>query len=350
MTLSEPRLLNVTIAAYGFAEVHAWPWRTWISNILDGGLCLFLLLIVATGQLLLNRDEENVVVIQVFLVFLFAAATCALAFALLISLMRLAQSSRPYGIFISHHKQAAGTLARWFKIMLAERIKEKIFLDSDDVDRLETIIDITSGGTENLLVLITSETLTRIWCAAEIASAWICGTNIVLVNCDGCGVTHECIDDIPGVWTEEQRTTLNNIGIPCQTVKDAYKFLLAKPVVTLDRRGADILEHDTAAQRVLGLCCGISKNMQRICSGGTNSEDLDVIFNPMVMMIGDLQSPEPGSCCRVIQFLLQRQLEEQVHLLNPELAVLDIGKLSSVLSTAKVVPGLFRRFQTYRSL
>jgi hypothetical protein len=32
---------------------------------------------------------------------------------------------------------------------------------------------------------MTSETLKRMWCAAEIASAWAARTNIVLVNCDG---------------------------------------------------------------------------------------------------------------------------------------------------------------------
>ena len=44
---------------------------------------------------------------------------------------------------------------------------------------------VTAWDSENVVVLMTSETLKRMWCAAEIASAWAAGTNIVLVSCDG---------------------------------------------------------------------------------------------------------------------------------------------------------------------
>lgn len=43
------------------------------------------------------------------------------------------------------------------------------------------------------MVLMTSETLKRMWCAAEIASAYAAKTNIVLVSCDGNGFTKACV-------------------------------------------------------------------------------------------------------------------------------------------------------------
>lgn len=44
---------------------------------------------------------------------------------------------------------------------------------------------VTAWDSENVVVLMTGETLKRMWCAAEIASAWAAQTNIVLVSCDG---------------------------------------------------------------------------------------------------------------------------------------------------------------------
>ena len=319
---------------YGFLTARVWPWRTQTGNVLDTILCVCLLLVIATGQLLLDRDEENMLVLQVVLLLIIAAALCGLVVALSISLLRLTQNPRPYGIFISHHKQAAGTLARWFKMMLSERVKEKIFLDSDDVDHLEAIIDITSSGTENLLVLITSETLSRIWCAAEIASSWASGTNIVLVTCDGCGVSRECIDAIPGGWTEEQQTTLTNIGVSFQTIRDAYLGLIVKPVIALDRRGADILEHERAVHRVLSQCKGLARSFHSSPSADCSSS-ITEFKAPAVLMLGDMASSEPGSCCRVLQLLLQAQLEEEISLINPEIAVLDIELLTRTVASAR---------------
>lgn len=331
-------LLHLTVATYGSLAARVWPWRTQIANILDVGLCFCLLLVVSTGQLLLKKDQENEYVVQVLLLLFLAVAVTGLTLALAVSAMRLVKTSHPYGVFISHHKKAAGTLARWFKMLLAERISDKVFLDSDDVDRLETIIDITGAGTQNLLVLLTSETLKRIWCAAEIASSWGSGTNIVQVACDGCVLTHECIDAVPGAWTEEQQTTLANIGISFQSIKDAYMYLLSKAVITLDRRGAEVAEHERAIQIVLAQCKGLSRNMQRVFSPGTGSDSISGFgTNPKVLMLGDIESSEPGSCCRVMQVLLQAQLEEEVQLLNPSLAVLDMDHLTAVLASANVI-------------
>ena len=42
------------------------------------------------------------------------------------------------------HDEVAGALARWFKMMMAEIIKNRIFLDSDDVNKLDAIMDVTA--------------------------------------------------------------------------------------------------------------------------------------------------------------------------------------------------------------
>ena len=139
-------------------------------------------------------------------------------------------------------------------------------------------------------------------------------------------------------WTEEQQTTLANIGISFQSIKDAYMYLLSKAVITLDRRGAEVAEHERAIQIVLAQCKGLSRNMQRVFSPGTGSDSISGFgTNPKVLMLGDIESSEPGSCCRVMQVLLQAQLEEEVQLLNPSLAVLDMDHLTAVLASANVI-------------
>ena len=55
---------------------------------------------------------------------------------------------------------------------------------------------------------------------------------------------------------------------------------VSKSEFTQDRRGADLQEHELAAQRVLGLCTGISRNLARMISPGTNSNDLASFDNP----------------------------------------------------------------------
>ena len=64
--------------------------------------------------------------------------------ALIFSTYRAYKPTKAYGIFLSHHKMGAGSLARWFKIMLAQWIKDRIFLDSDDVNKLDAIMDVTA--------------------------------------------------------------------------------------------------------------------------------------------------------------------------------------------------------------
>ena len=46
------------------------------------------------------------------------------------------------------HGHGAGALARWFKMMMAEVVKNRIFLDSDDVNKLDAIMDVTAHDAE----------------------------------------------------------------------------------------------------------------------------------------------------------------------------------------------------------
>eukprot|EP00913_Durusdinium_trenchii_P025228 g23683.t1 len=184
--------LTLVIAVYALLQARMWPWRTLISNLMDACLALFLMLVIVVGSLLLEFDpERGTTVVSVILMIGTVVAFVGLVVAFSFAAYRTYRPSRTYGIFLSHHKLGAAVLSRWFKMLLGEHTTSKIFLDSDDVSKLDAIIDVTAWDCENVVVLITQETLKRMWCAAEIASAWAAKTNIVLVSCDGNGLSQD---------------------------------------------------------------------------------------------------------------------------------------------------------------
>eukprot|EP00913_Durusdinium_trenchii_P035761 g33462.t1 len=204
-----------------------------------------------------------------------------------------------YGVFLSHHKLGAGSLARWFKMMMADTISNRVFLDSDDVNKLDSILD------ENVVVLITSETLKRMWCAAEIASAWHSNTNIVLVTCDGNDIDEDVIHMVPGLWNDEQEATLVNCGISVDMVVEAYRGLrLNANRVELDRTQAIPRAHLAAVTQSLALSSGLK--WKRFSSSRVTLRRGSSDYGAVVML-GDLAAPEAGCCGRVIQTLLRLQ-------------------------------------------
>ena len=63
-------------------------------------------------------------------------------------------------------------MARWFKEMLSILTTDRIFLDSDELDRLDLIFNVVDYDTCNLVGLLTTETLFRMWWAGEMTSAY----------------------------------------------------------------------------------------------------------------------------------------------------------------------------------
>lgn len=327
-----------TLTLYALLQAHICPWRTQLSNLLDAVISCFLVAACAIGITLLDFDVKR----QTITIQIMSMLSCLCVLMLFLSLLcysayRAYRPTRSYGIFLSHHKLGAAVLARWFKMMLNERITDRIFLDSDDVSKLDAILDVTSWDTENVVVLMTSETMKRMWCAAEVASAWDSGTNLVLVSCDGNRITQGLIEAVPELWSEQQKATLFSTGVHIDMIVDAYKDLLFAPVISLLRNGARSDAHHEAVKEVISQCRGLSRQvlsrlklqLQRSASFSTPQH--------AIYLIGDVQSPEPGCCCRVIQTMLQAALQEVVNVINPVQAVLDLATLATSWEGAKVI-------------
>jgi len=76
-------------------------------------------------------------------------------------------------------------LGRYFRTTLAKRSPAEVFLDSDQLeDEFDLIFDTVRRNTQNLVILLTAETMHRRWCAGEIVTAVAGKIPIVPVACD----------------------------------------------------------------------------------------------------------------------------------------------------------------------
>jgi len=221
-------------------------------------------------------------------------------------------------------------------MMMAEVVKNRIFLDSDDVNKLDAIMDVTAHDAENVVVLMTSETLKRMWCAAEIACAWHAATNIVLVSCDGNRIDEELLLVIPCLWNEEQEATLLGAGVTIQMIESSYHGLRHHEHIELDRRGAGERLHQRAVQKVIQNCRGLTTRRftSRVTvSGRRRSADGLAPF----MMLSDLRTPEVGSTARVIMYLLRNHLQEDLCLYDPYDVVNDLENFKQEMAVAVAI-------------
>lgn len=104
----------------------------------------------------------------------------------------------------------------------------------------------------------------------------------------------------------------------------------------LNRKGAKSDLHKDVVQQVVSKCKGLSKNLlSRLAGGGPRGTVGGT--EATLLMLGDLMTAEAGSCCRVIQTLLQSKLQEPVHVVDPVAAVQDLDTLSDQMADAKVI-------------
>eukprot|EP00435_Cladocopium_sp_Y103_P005389 s2299_g1.t2 len=326
--------VTFTVCSYGFIQVKLWPWKTYFANVIDAGFALLTVMVMILATTLLEFDvEQELLLIQILSMLLAALVFLGAVVALIISVYKTYNPIRTYGIFLSHHKLGAGALARWFKMMLAESIKIRIFLDSDDVNKLDAIMDVTAHDAENVVVLMTSETLKRMWCAAEIACTWHAQTNIVLVSCDGNRIDEELLAVIECLWNEEQEATLLGAGVTIQMIESSYRGLRDHEHIELDRRGAV----ERVVQQVVENCRGLTRrkfaSSRLTVTGRRRSADGLAPF----MMLSDLRTPEVGSCARVIMYLLRNQLQEDICLYDPYDVVNDLYNFRQEMAGAVAI-------------
>ena len=180
-------LLAVILVAGLAIQVRLMPWRTSLANLIDVLASVSVSILVVGSSLLMVMTAQDVGLLQTW-ISLHLLATFGIFVCVVVNHSLKWFVSKKYQVFISHHKGSAAALARWFKTcMLAQqRLKLKIFLDSDDLLSVDALFDIVAHQTQNVILILTKEYFTRPWCMGEFVSAIQSRVPIVAVKCKDC--------------------------------------------------------------------------------------------------------------------------------------------------------------------
>jgi len=317
-------LLAIVIVGHTALQCRLWPWRAPMANALDAGFGVTLTLFIVGGSMMGDFDmEQTEEVTQGFLVTGIILAAIGTLAIIAFCLAKAMLCHRKFFIFISHHKVGAALLARWLKLILQDEGVHEVFLDSDNVTRLDRLINIVAYECDNIVVLLTSQTLSRPWCAMEIAAAHKAGTNIVPVTCDDfSGISDEFLSKLNSIWNDEQKAMMINAGVRLLDVYAAYTSLQDISPVRLTRDGANMAEHRRCVTEVLDRCTGWRGTMRQLTSssniGFTGVYQLGKRvsgasgMHDAITILGDVTKPEASCACRVLQAMLQSELQRDV--------------------------------------
>jgi len=164
--------LMLLLLIYSTTTVYVLPWRLLSSNMLDVGVSVCLILVLALA--LFFADAPNLTLVSEFCCALFGIACFFLACAFIYCIQKhfLCKQKR-YQYFICHHKGGAGAFARLLKTHLVENphVTGGVFLDSDDLQDLNKLFQYVREELNTLVVVCTKELMTRPWCAGELTTA-----------------------------------------------------------------------------------------------------------------------------------------------------------------------------------
>jgi hypothetical protein len=232
-----PRLLVLLIFLCGYTvfQLLVWPWRGKLTNFADLIVSVSLIATGIIGCLLTPPSDDVRNVAQAVLVGSFVALICVLIACLGRAAIRgLATSRRKdFRYFLSHHKTAAGCMARYMQQLLDG--DGKIFLDSDHLQDLDLLIDIVRKDVDVLLVILSEDIFWRPWCAAEITTAVLNEIPIQLVAVEGYGKGPDLLE---GDLYERLRTSipssdldaLGSFEIGYREIEKAYRHVATLPI------------------------------------------------------------------------------------------------------------------------
>jgi hypothetical protein len=225
-----------TLLTY-YTFVHQFsPWRIKLVNLLDEILVadFILLVILAAMVTTVPGDHPD---IQFFLLIALGLVILAIfggTFGLLVA--KFAPRPKQFDIFVSHHKLAAGALARELNLLFSVYCRWKVFIDCDDLQDLHKLATTVEKDVRCMFVLGTKEVLTRPWCLAEVVIAVRHHIPMVLCQVNGCTPKFEF--DVADI-DDAMKSFLTSVNIDPQEVKDSFKALERAPRVQYNTYATD---------------------------------------------------------------------------------------------------------------
>lgn len=318
--VAQPSLQIVSMAAIVLLsmtmQIRVWPWRTEAANIAD--MCFapaFIIFLVSAAPMIDPQFQGNHSAGNRAPGQLCSALLCATIVLMMLTLAALAlrwfskmlKSNLRYSVFLCHQKSAAGSFARFVKIILDKHSPDRVFLDSDQLHDLDQLFDQVQSQTKHLVVLLTQDLMTRVWCCGEIATAYSNRVSIVPISCNGCTVPDSGkLDAIIDSWTEQERQMLLNFGITMELTTQACMAVRDLPMLTMSTF-APLEEQERSVLQLVSHCNLNGRSFMETSSPTHSAE---------VLILGQTSESEPLAACMVLQTLLQRMLQKETTVLR----------------------------------
>lgn len=300
-------ITSVTLTAY------LTPWRTAVANACELwstiGLCVFMQ--VAAFFVGTDGNENMLGIVLSGLIFgIIFFVVCVLTQAA----YRRFFPSLDFAAFLCHHKEAAGSLARFCKTQMEKESGQVIFLDSDQLDDIELIFEIVRAMTKNLVILQSKMVLTRPWCAGEITTAY--GNKIPIIPVglnDYEEPGEEFLKELETRWSEQQKNHLLHFGIEMSKIRDAYLGLKEFSQITLDRF-APLSEQQLVLSDVTGACNlkSARATLSRSMSATSPAAGTDEV---RIVIAGRIMDAETRCTCQILRSMIQKHVRVETDVL-----------------------------------
>ena len=290
-------------------QMRAWPWRTKVANITDmmfsSSVVLFL---VIAGPILSFETEADRQSYAAFLSWTFCALLLLFLLAFfwvaLLYLRRRVNPVKPYKIFLTHQKGAAGSLARFIKYILNKYSGDGVFLDSDELQDLDSLFECVRAHTSFVVPLLTPGLLTRPWCVGELATAFLNRVPILPISCNKATLIPSArIAGIVHGWTADQFQPLLAAGIDVDSIEATVEFMAGLKAIEYDRS----LEFEQQERVILRIVehCGLKR---RHFVDVNSKPDRDA----EILILTNTGEYEAMASSMILQLQLQQQVQEMV--------------------------------------
>jgi len=298
---------------FGLLSCSLKPWRGGTPNLMEALLMGNFILALMVAGTLVDVDVDDVTKdLQVILL----VVVIGMSFPLSIFVGQLVYrsmlaSAKTYGIFLSHHKLGMAAGARLAKMELSRRTGKRVFLDSDELDDLDSVLDTVRNGTECLVVMLTTETLWRPWCAGEIAVAHTNSTPIICLSSDGYLEPSDqdlTLKSLSERWSVEQFAPMALEGVTFETVREAYLSLRKQDKIAWKRAGSSVSPQIDLDHMVQETITRFLHAGRKETSGSRPSLVVDPVMAE-VMVVANGDDGEAVSSAQVLAIMIRAQMQ-----------------------------------------
>ncbi len=316
-------LFILLIAGTLIIQVRTYPWNTTTANHLDAGMNLGLLWFIGTGCILLpTPDQSGQEMLQRCMMTVCVSFLIAVGSIVVRTLIKKLFPQKFYGVFLSHHKGAAAVLSRWCKLMFQAQTNAIIFLDSDELNDLNLLFNVVAWETLNFVLLWTSQTVLRPWCAGEIVSAWARKVHTVVVLCEQVPkLTDEFIQQVGSTWSPPEIKCLCGLGITIEKIRESYTALRSLPTMMFDRAQGEAAQEANFSlmfQACRGLAFASSLAM-KLTSFSIGKKQTVVGGIGGIAIVGDTHNVETITVCYVLRIMLQKRMRVAIDVIGETL-------------------------------